>query len=691
MGFLFFTTHARLKTLIIFLSVIKFVVNYNMANSAFQAFRNASIAKKLYFTVGIMAMLIALELLTLWFANSTLSSVRAFINGEGLWSKAEKDAVNALHRYARTGKEADYQQFSEFMKVPLGDHKTRLELVKPHPDMNIAREGFLEGRNNPDDVAGMIKLFTRFYFVSYIHKAIVIWTAADSVGAPMVAIGRQIHDEVSMAGSNSNSKAQVELLLNQLDDINANLTVLEDDFSFTLGEGARWMENLVLRILFSVALTVEISGLLLTISVSRNIQRGLNEIIRAAKAIGTGDLNARAKSFSHDEIGILADAFNEMTAQYEHSIDVRKKGEDKFRELLESAPDAIVIADKDGVIQLVNAQTERMFEFKRDEMIGQKVEMLIPANFVGRHAQHRQQFFGDPKARSMGIGLELFGRRKSGEEFAVEISLSPLKVEEGTWVAAAVRDITAKKKVEEDLKDYARKLEQSNSSLEQFAYVASHDLQEPLRNITNFTTLLEQHERDRLDPTSSRYLQFIVGGAERMKILIKDLLLYSRLGRQHIVELVNFNEVLSGVLADMSLLIKENEAVIKSGHLPVLPMGKTEVKLLLQNLISNAIKYRKATETPVIEINSEKLSNGTWRFSVKDNGIGIEEQFKDRIFIIFQRLHNQDEYSGTGIGLATCKKVVELNGGAIWVESKPGVGSVFYFTFPRNDIKMNGV
>ena len=167
-----------------------------------------------------------------------------------------------------------------------------------------------------------------------------------------------------------------------------------------------------------------------------------------------------------------------------------------------------------------------------------------------------------------------------------------------------------------------------------------------------------------------------------MKVLIKDLLLYSRLGRQHVVELVDFNDVLLSVLVDMNLLIKENNAVVKATHLPVLPMGKTEVKLLFQNLLGNAIKYRKKDVTPVVEINAEKQSNGTWLFAVKDNGIGIEEQFKERIFIIFQRLHNQDEYSGTGIGLATCKKVVELNGGTIWVESKPGIGSIFYFTFP---------
>ena len=210
--------------------------------SLLQTFKNASIAKKLYFTVGIMAMLIAVELFTLWFANSTLSSVRAFINGEGLWSKAEKDAVNALHKYARTGNETDYGHYLEFMKVPLGDHKTRMELIKPQPDFIIARQGFLEGRNHPDDIDGMIKLFTRFYGNYYIHRAIILWTQADSLSGPIMLAAEQLHAEIN---SPVPSQARGGALLDDIDNINANLTMVEDDFSFTLGEGARWMENLV--------------------------------------------------------------------------------------------------------------------------------------------------------------------------------------------------------------------------------------------------------------------------------------------------------------------------------------------------------------------------------------------------------------------------------------------------------------
>ncbi|MCW5908061.1 MAG: PAS domain S-box protein [Chitinophagales bacterium] len=646
-----------------------------------QWFRNISIAKKLYFAVGIMAVLIAMELLTLWFAVTTLSSVRAFVGGEGLWSKSQKDAVYHLRKYGRMKKEEDYLKFQEFMKVPLGDRKTLMELTKPVPNIDTARQGFIEGRNHPHDVDGMIKLFTRFYFVSYISKAIEIWKEADAAISPLITISEQMHTEFH---SSAPSQEKLNEMLQQVDEINDRLTVLEDNFSYTLGEGSRWLEDLVLKLLFAVALTVEITGLLLTFSVSRGIQKGLDEILRVSKLVAKGDFSAKAKVYSGDEIGVLANAFNQMATELGESISERREGETKFKDLLESAPDAMVIVNREGTIQLVNRQTEKLFQFTKQEMIGGKVEMLIPERFLQSHAGHRTHFFSDPKVRAMGTGLELFGKRKSGEEFPVEISLSPIETEEGIWVSAAIRDITDKKRIEEALKEYARKLELSNTSLEQFAYVASHDLQEPLRTITNFTKLLEEKEQHTADETSKKYMNYVVNAAERMKRLIRDLLLFSRLGKKHIVELINFKDLLHEITTDMEALITESGARIAIGKMPVLPASKTEMKLLFQNLINNAIKYRKPDVAPEVEINAMKQANGSWQFSVADNGIGIEPEFHEKIFVIFQRLHNENEYSGTGIGLATCKKIVELNGGKIWVESKNGEGSTFYFTLPAN-------
>ena len=210
-------------------------------------FRNISIAKKLYFSIGVMAFLIAMELVTLFFSVKTLSSVRAFVGGEGLWSKAQKDAIYNLRKYASSGNEADYDEFLYFMKVPQGDRITRMEMAKANPDVSLLRVGFIEGRNHPEDVDGMINLFERFHSISYISKAIKIWSAADSTIYEMEKTAEELHLLILTSGKLSNEIEDVKL--NQINAINKKLTVLEDDFSYTLGEGSRWLENLILKML----------------------------------------------------------------------------------------------------------------------------------------------------------------------------------------------------------------------------------------------------------------------------------------------------------------------------------------------------------------------------------------------------------------------------------------------------------
>ncbi len=197
-----------------------------------------SISMKLYFTVGIMALLVIIELCTLWFAVSTLSSVRSFVNGEGLWSKAQKDAVYSLFIYSHSHKEKDYDAFREYLKVPMGDNKTRLELQKPDPDLRIAREGFIEGRNHPEDVDGMINLIIRFHSISYLNKAIIAWGGAEKTMEQLIAISDRLH---SMISSNTVSQQQIDSVMWQVEGLNKKVTILEDDFSNTLGEGSHWL------------------------------------------------------------------------------------------------------------------------------------------------------------------------------------------------------------------------------------------------------------------------------------------------------------------------------------------------------------------------------------------------------------------------------------------------------------------
>lgn len=278
---------------------------------------NITISMKLYFTVGIMALLVTIELCTLWFAVSTLSSVRSFVNGEGLWSKAQKDAVYSLYIYSHSHKEKDYDAFREYLKVPLGDNKTRLELQKPHPDMRIAREGFIEGRNHTEDVDGMLNLIIRFHNISYLNKAIVAWGEAEKTMEQLIAISNRLHSMISL---NRAPQQQIDSVMGQAEGLNRKVTILEDTFSYTLGEGSRWLETIVLRLLLTLSLTIGTTSILITISVSKGIEKGIKAIIEGASLVSKGLLNTRVKVYSLDEIGTLATSFNRMTDTLEHNL-----------------------------------------------------------------------------------------------------------------------------------------------------------------------------------------------------------------------------------------------------------------------------------------------------------------------------------------------------------------------------------
>lgn len=504
--------------------------------------------------------------------------------------------------------------------------------------------------------------------------------------------------------------------------------------------------------------------------------------------------------------------------------------EDALRAVLESVPDAVIAADARGTIVLVNRQTEELFGYDRADLLGRSVEILMPERFRAAHVAQRNGYFADPRIRPMGANLELWGRRKDGYEFPVEISLSPLRTPAGLFVTTTVRDIsvrrqsedhlrhaearyrtlveeipavtfmaalddraaaiselyvspqiesllgftqkewledpvlwyrqlhaedrerwhvefaktcstaepfasvyrfvardgrvvwvhghaklvrdrdgrplflqgvafdiTERKRAEEQLSqlnqtlercvaeaveesnERARELGRSNEELDRFAYIASHDLREPLRTMMRYMQLLERQHSAVLDETAREYVAKAITGARQMDQLIKDLHTHARLGRQGDFVPVDCAAVLVEACGNLRAALEENHAMVTADSLPTIQAVRSEIVLLFQNLIQNAVKFR-ADAPPAIHVGARQ-EHAEWLFWLRDNGIGIEPQYLERIFGIGERLHGR-RFPGTGFGLANCRKIVERHGGQIWAESGPGPGSTFYFRLP---------
>ena len=366
----------------------------------------------------------------------------------------------------------------------------------------------------------------------------------------------------------------------------------------------------------------------------------------------------------------------------QHKIDLQalKESEARFRSIVLWSPDAIIVTDAKGKIEYMNPAAERVFNRKM-------------GSFVGKD-------FGLPLVDGESTEIDIF---RPGKDSGV----GDMHVVEAEWLnekahVITIRDITERKQAEEALKKTMADLERSNKELEQFAYVASHDLQEPLRMVASYVQLLAKRYQDKLDADANEFIGYAVDGANRMQEMINDLLSYSRIEtRGKPFETVDCTAILNQALTNLKIAIEESSAVITHNPLPTMTGDESQLIQLFQNLIGNAVKFR-GKETPHIHISCKsieewevqnrglkseirnlksKIEKG-WVFSVRDNGIGIDPQHKERVFNVFQRLHGRD-YSGTGIGLSICKRIIERYGGNIWVESEPEKGSTFYFAIPK--------
>lgn len=358
----------------------------------------------------------------------------------------------------------------------------------------------------------------------------------------------------------------------------------------------------------------------------------------------------------------------------------QRRGEEHFRLLIENAQEIVLVLEADGVMRYKSPSIERVLGHRAQDLLRKSLFELVGAYDLPKALT----VFNEAIRRSGTTQfVEFRCRHKDGSWRVLQAWLKNLlqdRVVEG--IIVNLRDVTQLKQAEEAVTKTADDLARSNQELEQFAYAASHDLQEPLRKIASYTQLLQQRYKGKFDAEADKFIGYIVDGAYRMQALIRDLLMYSRAGRGELtLEPTDLEAVLAQALSNLETALQTNHATVTHDPLPMVMASPSQMTQVLQNLIGNAIKYH-GDAPPTVHVSALQKS-GVWQFSIKDNGIGIDPQYADRVFIIFQRLHTKKEYPGTGIGLAICKKMIERHGGQIWLESEgEGKGTAFKFTLP---------
>jgi two-component system, LuxR family, sensor kinase FixL len=357
-----------------------------------------------------------------------------------------------------------------------------------------------------------------------------------------------------------------------------------------------------------------------------------------------------------------------------------QQSEVRYRELIENASDIIYRIDTRGYFTYMNSVITPVLGYAERDMVGKVYLDLIRPDY---RTKARAFYTKQLREQLRATYLEFPAVSATGEEVWLGQNVQ-LVFEDGQLVGcqAVARDITERKRIEEAMLKQAEELSSANADLEQFAFIAAHDLQEPLRKIQSFGDRLNLKYKDALDEQGRDYLERMRGSATRMRTLIDDLLSFARANKQQRRSFTSLETILKSVLADLQMRLEETNATVSVGVLPTLEVDPSQMRQVFQNLLSNALKFHQADVAPVVSVNAQRLPTGDWEIRVSDNGIGFEEQYHDRIFAVFQRLHSRDKYEGTGIGLAIVRRIVEGHGGQIEVSSRPNHGTTFAITMP---------
>ncbi|MFE8070078.1 ATP-binding protein [Marinobacteraceae bacterium S3BR75-40.1] len=363
----------------------------------------------------------------------------------------------------------------------------------------------------------------------------------------------------------------------------------------------------------------------------------------------------------------------------EEEVRERRRMEDRFRRLFEASPNGMAVVNEEGEIETINDTAAGILGYQPDELVSRTIDTFIPELGRSKYAAADNM-----ASLSLGARGDVVGLHKQGGYIPIEVGINPVDEQQGTSLIVTLTDISQRKWFEAEQKRQNQRLKHSNEELEQFAFIASHDLREPLRKLLSFTQLLMTGRYGDFNEKGTEFVGYIREAAQRMEALLDSLLSYSRVTTQgKAFAPVDLNQVLSEVREDLQLRLEEVEGRLELEPLPSELLGdRAQLRQLFQNLISNSLKYCKDDQPPVVRISARQPDPNHWEISVADNGIGFDEQYKDQIFEVFRRLHGRMEYSGTGMGLAICRKIVERHQGTIDVTSTPGEGSTFAVTLP---------